>query len=375
MAEKLPPDDLPYYKSQLDEIFEQCRTKLDTLHLNTTDQHDQPYIPSDPLLFSPIGRTHKTESYESRALSQAPESSTIRGEYCLYERSEVDPLRLSSRYVDESNIEVGPSSERIPNIIDRCLRSKSSIPRVSEGTADLSSSEFRPQPRTLSFPSVDKNITATPSYRKYSTPILTQGNTGLTNRNIVLPPKVSERIAEESSKEIRSPLYLNLPKREFNNTNKPEITNLSTAPLKQVSFRKPNSIMRKEKEPDKFDGRNVDWQDYIVHFEQTAIWNQLVRLAYPDHDKTEDLAIDQFVKGLENFELQKRVQFSHPLTLESAIAIAIEYEAFVGSTSMTSEIKKPKEPQTDIGVNAVKKVENRGYGLNGPHSVKSLLNV
>ncbi|CAG2238863.1 unnamed protein product [Mytilus edulis] len=157
MAEKLPPDDLPYYKSQLDEIFEQCRTKLDTLHVNTTDQHDQPYIPSDPLLFSPIGRTHKTESYESRALSQAPESSTIRGDYCLYERSEVDPLRVSSRYVDESNIEVGPSCERKPNIIeDRWLRSKSSIPRVSEGTADYSSSEFRTQPRTLSFPSVDK---------------------------------------------------------------------------------------------------------------------------------------------------------------------------------------------------------------------------
>lgn len=88
---------------------------------------------------------------------------------------------------------------------------------------------------------------------------------------------------------------------------------------------------------------------------------RLLRLAYPDHDKTEDLAIDQFIKGLENFELQKRVQFSHPLTLESAIAIAIEYETFVGSTSMTSEIKKPKEPQIDIGVNAVKKVENIGY--------------
>ncbi|CAG2243505.1 unnamed protein product [Mytilus edulis] len=201
MAEKLPPDDLPYYKSQLDEIFEQCRTKLDTLHVNTTDQHDQPYIPSDPLLFSPIGRTHKTESYESRALSQAPESSTIRGDYCLYERSEVDPLRVSSRYVDESNIEVGPLRERKPNIIeDRWLRSKSSIPRVSEGTADLSSSEFRPQPRTLSFPSVDKNITATPSYRKYSTPILTQGNTGSTNRTLCYLPRCLKELLKKAAK-------------------------------------------------------------------------------------------------------------------------------------------------------------------------------
>ncbi|KAK3590793.1 hypothetical protein CHS0354_038731 [Potamilus streckersoni] len=31
--------------------------------------------------------------------------------------------------------------------------------------------------------------------------------------------------------------------------------------------------VRKEKEPDKFDGKNVEWQDYIVHFEQVAYWN------------------------------------------------------------------------------------------------------
>ncbi|CAG2238862.1 unnamed protein product [Mytilus edulis] len=77
--------------------------------------------------------------------------------------------------------------------------------------------------------------------------------------------------------------------------------------------------------------------------------------------KNESLSDYGYALGRLNFELQKRVQFSHPLTLESAIAIAIEYEAFVGSTSMTSEIKKPKEPQIDIGVNAVEKVENRVY--------------
>ena len=79
---------------------------------------------------------------------------------------------------------------------------------------------------------------------------------------------------------------------------------------------------------------------------------RLVRLAYPDHDKTEDLAIDQFVKGLDNFEIQKRVQFSHPTTLESAIALAIEYEAFVSSTSV--EIKKPKDTEM---VQAIKRSE------------------
>lgn len=30
---------------------------------------------------------------------------------------------------------------------------------------------------------------------------------------------------------------------------------------------------RKEKEPDKFDGKSVEWQDYEKHFEQVALWN------------------------------------------------------------------------------------------------------
>lgn len=28
-----------------------------------------------------------------------------------------------------------------------------------------------------------------------------------------------------------------------------------------------------EKEPEKFDGRSIDWQDYIISFEQVADWN------------------------------------------------------------------------------------------------------
>ena len=34
----------------------------------------------------------------------------------------------------------------------------------------------------------------------------------------------------------------------------------------------PRRPKRKEKEPDKFDGKNVAWQDYIVHFEEVSDW-------------------------------------------------------------------------------------------------------
>lgn len=32
--------------------------------------------------------------------------------------------------------------------------------------------------------------------------------------------------------------------------------------------------VRKEKEPDKFDGRSVEWKYFIVHFEQVSSWNK-----------------------------------------------------------------------------------------------------
>ena len=32
--------------------------------------------------------------------------------------------------------------------------------------------------------------------------------------------------------------------------------------------------VRKEKDPDKFDGRTVEWKDFIVHFEQVSLWNK-----------------------------------------------------------------------------------------------------
>jgi hypothetical protein len=34
-----------------------------------------------------------------------------------------------------------------------------------------------------------------------------------------------------------------------------------------VSTSHQNFPVRKEKEPDKFDGRTVEWKDFIVHFE------------------------------------------------------------------------------------------------------------
>lgn len=58
---------------------------------------------------------------------------------------------------------------------------------------------------------------------------------------------------------------------------------------REISVRNPRSsshIVRREKEPEKFDGRNVDWKDYIVHFEQCASWNN-----WTNFEKAQQLAM------------------------------------------------------------------------------------
>ena len=53
-----------------------------------------------------------------------------------------------------------------------------------------------------------------------------------------------------------------------------------------VSTSHQNFPVRKEKEPDKFDGRTVEWKDFIVHFEQVSEWN---RWSY--HEKSQQLVM------------------------------------------------------------------------------------
>ena len=47
-----------------------------------------------------------------------------------------------------------------------------------------------------------------------------------------------------------------------------------------------NITKRKQKDPDKFDGKSIEWRDYIVHFEKVAMWNN-----WSDTDKAQQLAM------------------------------------------------------------------------------------
>ena len=190
----------------------------------------------------------------------------------------------------------------------------------------------------------------------------------------------------------------------------------STKHEKSTTSKTKKSVKRREKEPQSFDGKSVDWKDFIVQFEQVAEWNrwsygemaqQLVMclrgtaqkllgdlphstltdyaslktslgnrfhpqeresayrcefrtrrrqkdesstdfghalrrlgcLAFPNIPSQwrEPFVVDQFISGLGNYEIRKHVAFHHPKTLEAAIALAVEFEAFEGCQG----IRKP----------------------------------
>ena len=52
--------------------------------------------------------------------------------------------------------------------------------------------------------------------------------------------------------------------------------------------------------------------------------------AYPELDRLarETYVIDQFICGLNASEIRKHIQFRHPKSVDEAITLAIEYEAF-----------------------------------------------
>ena len=81
--------------------------------------------------------------------------------------------------------------------------------------------------------------------------------------------------------------------------------------------------------------------DYGYHL------NRLAQKAYPNLtlNQLEVNVIDQFITDLNNYELQKHVQFGHPKSLYEAIGLATEFEALEGSID---RVKKPRIESENI---------------------------
>lgn len=175
--------------------------------------------------------------------------------------------------------------------------------------------------------------------------------------------------------------------------------------------------VRKQRDPEKFDGEKQEWVDYLKHFETVASWNgwayeekamqlimslkgealmvlgdlpaqvqsdydalivelarrynpaereaawrvefrnrmrqgnetamqygyalkRLALKAFPQMTLAaqEQWVMDQFSAGLGNVDLRRHVQFGHPKTLNDAISLAVEYEAF----DINCKLRKPR---------------------------------
>jgi len=88
--------------------------------------------------------------------------------------------------------------------------------------------------------------------------------------------------------------------------------------------------------------RNLKRQKFETAAEYGYSLRRLAQKVYPSlrGSDIEPIIIDQYIHGLNNYELKKHVQFHHPQTINQAIAFASEYEAFVGPVD---KVMKPHE--------------------------------
>lgn len=119
------------------------------------------------------------------------------------------------------------------------------------------------------------------------------------------------------------------------------------ARLKSVLGRRFNPVEREVAFRCEFKNRKREKQESAAEFGYAL--RRLALKAYPHvtYSALEAQIIDHFIHGLGHYELKKHVQFHHPLSLDQAIAYAMEYEAFDGSLD---HVKKPftcNEPEIE----------------------------
>ena len=108
---------------------------------------------------------------------------------------------------------------------------------------------------------------------------------------------------------------------------------VSSASILPVNTGNSQAIKRKEKEPDKFDGRNIEWRDYIVHFEQVSTWNnwspteKAQQLAMSLRGQAQKLLGELKPGELNNYESLKRILSQRYDPQERSVAYRCEFRA------------------------------------------------
>lgn len=90
-----------------------------------------------------------------------------------------------------------------------------------------------------------------------------------------------------------------------------------------------------------FRNRRRNREESVVEYGYAL--KRLASRAFPSIpiEMRESLIVEQYISGLGNQDIKRHIQFAHPSTLDRAISLAVEFEAFEGSYNV---LRKPNEP-------------------------------
>ena len=139
----------------------------------------------------------------------------------------------------------------------------------------------------------------------------------------------------------------------------PQGTGLVSNPCQTDAEASPNEKLprRKQKEPDKYDGEKVEWQDFIVHFETVATWN-----GWTDLEKGLQLATCLRGKAQKVLSELKPSQKSDYHTLTSVLAERFNppHRENVFRAMLRQRKRLPKESLMDFGCE-VSRLAHKAY--------------
>lgn len=129
--------------------------------------------------------------------------------------------------------------------------------------------------------------------------------------------------------------------------------NMSTTPVHNPQTHR----LRKQKEPDKFDGKSVAWQDYLVHFEQVSVWNgwsyaeQSQQLIMSLRGEAQKILGDLSQGQLRDYDALKSILGSRFSPKELIVAHRVEFR---------SRLRKADESPSDYGY-ALRRMGNLAF--------------
>ena len=303
MAEGYDSKNISNFKEQCQDLMNMLQVKVDNLGQSTTQtEMESPNFS----VFSPVGTPIEIPDYNqlSPRIESTRLTENLTEPYPHYDEESVLPSfycksRMNTReiygdgLVDENDREIeSPRYKALPQSYfdvlghgNRDARSYQAPQNTSQ--MDISSRAPASHPNIVKHFSKDNTQTRHVSFQTsgqhHSIGSTYQNQLPVSHGSIYRTPR-SDTIASC----YNQPSISSLKQQPNLSFSQPHLSMTSSKQQPSVNYSsvQKHPLVRREKEPDKFDGRSVDWQDNIVHFEQTAHWN-----GWDDESKAQQLCM------------------------------------------------------------------------------------